>query len=46
MDGQYAGVIRIEDALKPGAAQALKDLKHEGVEKLVAFMEDFEKNNA
>ena len=40
VDGQYAGVIRIEDALKPGAAQALKDLKHEGVEKLVMLTGD------
>ena len=40
VDGQYAGVIRIEDAPKPGAAQALKDLKHEGVEKLVMLTGD------
>ena len=40
VDGQYAGHIVISDEVKPDAAQAIRDLKAQGVEKTVMLTGD------
>lgn len=40
VDGRFAGVVFIEDAVRPGAAEALAELKRTGVKKLVMLTGD------
>lgn len=40
ISGQYAGSIRVEDAIKPCAAEALRRLKEKGVSQLVMLTGD------
>ncbi len=39
-DGEYAGVIEIDDKLKPAAAEAVRELRAQGVEKCVMLTGD------
>lgn len=40
VDRHYAGYLRIDDELKPDAAQAIRDLKHVGVDHIVMLTGD------